>query len=95
MVLDRHTMYSMSMSTKNQPVLILILMTHEYLALIMTSIVARGACASYSPSTVHALGPPVCTAADGAVEHASLGVARRAVVDHLKPGRGPYTHMLG
>ena len=32
---------------------------------------------------VHALGPPVCTAADGAVEHASLGVARRAVVDHL------------
>ena len=32
---------------------------------------------------VHALGPPVCTAADGAVEHASLGVARRAVVDDL------------
>ena len=32
---------------------------------------------------VHALGPPVCTAAGGAVEHASLGVACRAVVDHL------------
>ena len=40
---------------------------------------------------VHALGPPVCTAADGAVEHASLGAARRARGGKAPEGFGAYT----
>ena len=35
--------------------------------------------------------PPVCTAADGAVEHASLGAARRARGGKAPEGFGAYT----